>query len=63
MLVIHAVDCGALPAKPASVAGLIAGCVALAADEMDALMRRGEVSCGATLAALSLYRTQPRQLQ
>jgi hypothetical protein len=59
MLVIHAADCGALPAKPADPSALIAGCVALAADEIDALMRRGEVSCGATLSALCLYRAQP----
>jgi hypothetical protein len=65
MIVIHAADCGGLPAKPAagSEESLIAGCVALAADEMDALMLRGEVSCSATLSALSLYRAQPPQLQ
>jgi hypothetical protein len=59
MLVIHAADCGVLPARPADPAALIAGCVALAADEMDALMCRGEVSCGATLSALCLFRAQP----
>ncbi len=61
MLVIHAADCGGLPARPAGAEeSLIAGCVALAADEMDALMRRGEVNCGATLSSLSLYRAQSR---
>jgi hypothetical protein len=63
MLVIHAADCGTLPARPADPAALIAGCVALAADEMDALMRRGEVTCGATLSALCLYRAQPPSVQ
>jgi hypothetical protein len=64
MIVIHASDCGALPTRPVGAEeSLIAGCVALATDEMDSLMRRGEVSCGATLSALSLYRAQPRQLQ
>jgi hypothetical protein len=52
-----------LPARPADPAALIAGCVALAADELDALMRRGEVNCGATLSALCLYRAQPPPVQ
>lgn len=63
MLVIQAIDCGGLPAKPSDPSTLIAGCVALAADEIDALMRRGEVCCGATLSALCLYRAQPPQTQ
>ena len=64
MIVIHAADCGACrSSRPATDESLIAGCVALAADELDALMLRGEVSCGATLSALSLYRAQPPQLQ
>jgi hypothetical protein len=63
MLVIQALDCGALPARPSDPSTLIAGCVALADDEIDALMRRGEVSCGATLSALCLYRAQPPNVQ
>ncbi|MBI3840247.1 MAG: NUDIX hydrolase [Planctomycetia bacterium] len=57
-LVILAEDCAGLQEKAFDDAELIAGSVALTGEELDELVRRGEVVCGVTLAALCLYRAQ-----
>jgi hypothetical protein len=55
---ILAEGCVGPPSKPPDAAGLIAGAVALSPDELNLLVRRGEVNCGITLAALYLYAAQ-----
>jgi len=39
---------------------LVAGCIAVQLTEMAELIQQGEITCGVTLAALSLYRARVR---
>ncbi len=57
-LVILAEGCAGLQEKAWDTTELIAGSVAVTLDELDDLVRRGEVVCVVTLAALCLYRAQ-----
>lgn len=57
-IVILAEGCTGPLAKPADAAESIAGCIALSPGAVDDLIRRGEIACGTTLAALCLYRAQ-----
>jgi hypothetical protein len=61
-LVILAEGCARSHEKAFDPVELIAGSVAVTLSELDDLLRRGEVVCGVTLAALCLYRAglQPK---
>jgi hypothetical protein len=54
-VMIVAEGCAQRAARPANPRQLTAGTVAVTADELHRLVRRGEISCGVTLAALALY--------
>ncbi len=54
-IVVLAEGCQSAQQPAASPRDLIAGSVAMEPAELDRLVRRGEVICGATLAALYLY--------
>jgi hypothetical protein len=57
-LVILAEGCAGSQEKAWDTVDLIAGSVAVTPEELDDLVRRGEVVCGVTLAALCLYRAR-----
>jgi ADP-ribose pyrophosphatase len=54
-IVVLAEGCVERHASRANPRQLIAGTIAVSSDELDHLVRRGEIACGVTLAALSLY--------
>ncbi len=60
-IILLAQGCLGPPSKTPDAATLIAGSVALSPDELELLVRRGEISCGITLAALYLYATYTRR--
>lgn len=51
-------DAGGGPEIPSGLDELIAGSVALPLVELSELVERGEITCGVTLAALSLYQAR-----
>jgi hypothetical protein len=54
-IVVLAEGCQSVQQAGANPRDLIAGSVAMEPAELDRLVRRGEITCGATLAALYLY--------
>jgi hypothetical protein len=59
-IVIVAEGCTQRKTPTANPRELIAGTIAASAEEFDLLVRRGEIACAVTLAALYLYRAKLR---
>jgi ADP-ribose pyrophosphatase len=59
-IVVLAEGCTVHATRGVNPRELIAGAVALAPDELYRLVRRGEIVCGVTLAALAMYSAQAR---
>jgi ADP-ribose pyrophosphatase len=62
-IVILAEGCTVQAARGVNPRELIAGAVALAPDELNRLVRRGEIVCGVTLAALAMYGAHARPIE
>jgi len=60
-VVILAENCVGLITRPADPRTSIAGAVAVTPEEVDQMVARGEICCGVTLAALTLYRVAQRR--
>jgi hypothetical protein len=60
-LVILAEEYTARTARTASPDELIAGAITMAPERLDQRIRHGEISCGVTLAALTLYGARMRR--
>jgi hypothetical protein len=59
-IVILAEGCVQRAARPANPRKLIAGSVAMSPDELSQLIRRGEILCGVTLAAIAFWAAHAR---
>ena len=56
VVVILAEGCTPRVASATSAAHLVVGSIALSPEELDYMIREGEITCGVTLSALCLYR-------
>ncbi len=57
-IVMLAEECSAVQTKPADTSELIAGTLPIKFEDLDALVRQGEITCGLTLSAICIYRAQ-----